>query len=97
MLSNDSETLPNRSSYGRLEDKGDTLMIEFEPTPTANTLHDKDKMGGYRDGEIEFALERTTVKSFHKSTFRAFDGTERGCFKNKGSSWVTKPLNDSLK
>lgn len=59
-------------------------MIEFELKPTSATLRDKDKFGGYRDGEIEPALERTTVESLRKNMFRAFDGTEEGYFNYKG-------------
>ena len=68
-------------------------MIEFEPTPTVDTFRDKDEIGCYHDGEIEFALERTTVESLYKNMFRAFDGGERGYF-NKGWSWVTKSFKD---
>jgi len=64
---------PNdRSSPKRVKNKGDT---QFEPTPTADTRHDKDEMGSNRDGEIEMAPEPTTDKSLHKNMFRAFDGT----------------------
>ena len=65
----------HRSSSGRLKNGGDTLMTEFEPTPTADTLRGKDEMGGHRDGGTETAQERTTVKPLHKNMFRAFDGT----------------------
>ena len=50
-------------------------MVEFEPPLTADTIYDKDKMRDYRDGGVETALGRTTVKSIHKNMFRAFDGT----------------------
>ena len=67
---------PNhQSSSRRLRDKGDTLMTELEPTPTADALRGTDEMCGHSDVEIETALERTMDKSLHKNMFRAFDGT----------------------
>ena len=65
----------HQSSSRRLRDKGDTLMAEPEPTPTADTPHDIDEMCGHRGVEIETALEQTMDKSRHKNMFRAFDGT----------------------
>ena len=67
---------PNhRSSSKRLKDKGDTLIIEAEPTSVADTSRDRDGMSGYCDGDMETAQGRTAVKSLHKNMFRAFDGT----------------------
>ena len=56
-------------------DEDDTLMIESEPTPAADTLHSEDETGGCREDEPETAPERTADKSQHKNMFRAFDGT----------------------
>jgi len=64
---------PNdRSCFKRVKDNGDT---QSEPTPITDTRHDKDEMGGNRDGELEVAPEPTTDKAHHKNMFRAFDGT----------------------
>ena len=67
---------PNhRSNSRRLKDNGDTVIIEAEPAPAADTFRDRDETGTHRDGDIETARGRTTVKSLHKNMFRAFDGT----------------------
>jgi hypothetical protein len=66
---------PNpRSSSSRIQDEGDTLLAEPEPTPEVATPYNRDETSGHREAKIEATPERGTDKSLRKNMFRAFDG-----------------------